>query len=265
MSTRTMPNDWSARQYLKFEDERTRPPRDLLAQVPLRRARRVFDLGCGPGNSTELLIERFPQAEVIGLDSSPDMLRAGARALAEGKVRRRPTYALEAACGDRSIVRQCRVPVGAGSSQQCWGGCCEALPAGGVLAVQMPDNTGEPCLALMREVAQQGPWAATLAESQCTRGPNCRRPETITICCARFAPTSTSGTRVYNHVMAGPAGDRRMVQGLGAAALPVGARWREREAAFSPPIARRSRAPIRRASTARCCCGFRALFIVATR
>jgi len=60
---------WSARQYTSFEAERTRPVRDLLAGVPAGVVRRAVDLGCGPGNSTELLAAAFPTAMVTGLDS----------------------------------------------------------------------------------------------------------------------------------------------------------------------------------------------------
>lgn len=72
---------WSAEQYTTFEDERTRPVRDLLSAVPGRDVRRAIDFGCGPGTSTEFLVERFPDAEISGLDSSADMIAAARKRL----------------------------------------------------------------------------------------------------------------------------------------------------------------------------------------
>jgi len=197
-----MPDDWSARQYLKFEDERTRPPRDLLAQVPLREPRRVVDLGCGPGNSTELLIERYPSAEVIGLDSSPDMLRQARERLPRGTFVQADlaTWSPEQRTDllFANAVFQW-VPEHPAVLQRL----LRALPEGGVLAVQMPDNTDEPALALMREVGSKGPWAASLAAA------NAARDDLPTVGayydllkpgCAHVDIWHT----VYNHVMAGP-------------------------------------------------------------
>ena len=74
-----MPN-WDADQYLKFKAERTRPARDL-ANAVLLHPRTVLDAGCGPGNSTAVLAERWPDAALTGLDSSPDMLRQAQKIL----------------------------------------------------------------------------------------------------------------------------------------------------------------------------------------
>jgi trans-aconitate 2-methyltransferase len=199
-----MTEDWSARQYLKFEDERTRPPRDLLAQVPLPEPRRVIDLGCGPGNSTELLIERYPRAEVIGLDSSPDMLRQARERLPKRTFAQADLASWNPQ--DRTDLLFANavfqwVPDHPAVLQRL----LRALPEGGVLAVQMPDNTNEPALLLMEEVASSGPWAATLAAANAARNDlpspggyyDLLRPH-----CSHLDIWHT----VYNHVMAGPEG-----------------------------------------------------------
>ncbi len=196
--------DWSAKQYLKFEDERTRPPRDLLAQVPLDNPGRVVDLGCGPANSTELLIERFPGAHVTGLDSSPDMLRQARERLP------RCTFV----AGDLATwMPEPGTDLLFGNAVFQWvpdhpnvlARLLRSLPAGGVLAVQMPDNTNEPALLLMEQVAAAGPWAAAIAQANAARN-DLPRPEDyydlLRPLCSRIDIWHTH----YNHIIANHAG-----------------------------------------------------------
>src|SRR6202171_2028403 len=167
--------DWSANQYLKFEDERTRPPRDLVAQIPLARAQRVFDLGCGPGNSTELLVARYPDAEVIGLDSWSDMLAQARERLPKcafiqaDLVSWTPPERTDLLFANASFQW---LP----DHQAVLRRMLQALPPGGVLAVQMPDNMDEPALALMSQGAGRGPWAGNPALATAAREP-LPRPE----------------------------------------------------------------------------------------
>ncbi len=196
--------DWSAGQYLKFEDERTRPPRDLLAQVPLVQARRVVDLGCGPGNSTELLIERFPDAEVVGLDSSPDMLRK-ARERLPGLSFVAADIATWTPDAGTDLLFANAVIQWLPDHTRVLRRLLEALAPGGVLAVQMPDNTREPALVFQREVGESGPWADNPEVRAAARG-DLPTPEAyydlLNPVCARLDIWHS----VYNHVMAGPQG-----------------------------------------------------------
>lgn len=66
---------WNAAAYLNFADHRTRPAYELIARIPLEAPRLIYDLGCGPGNSTHALAERWPGARLIGVDSSKEMLQ----------------------------------------------------------------------------------------------------------------------------------------------------------------------------------------------
>lgn len=163
-------SDWQPSRYLTFADERTRPARDLLAQVPLRQARRIYDLGCGPGNSTALLVAEFPGAVITGIDNSPAMLETARKAcptacfeacdLAHWEPEGEPDLLFSNAAF-QWVPHHLRVLERLGAN----------LPDGGVLAVQMPDNMLEPSHRLMQVVAEQGPWAAKLADAAQARDP----------------------------------------------------------------------------------------------
>ena len=72
-------SDWNPSLYLQYGAERTRPAAELLARVPLDAVTTVIDLGCGPGNSTALLKQRWPSAHITGVDNSPAMLEEARR------------------------------------------------------------------------------------------------------------------------------------------------------------------------------------------
>jgi trans-aconitate 2-methyltransferase len=162
--------NWSAAQYVTFEDERTRPVRDLLAALPAIEARSAIDLGCGPGNSTEVLAARFPNAAVRGLDSSPDMIGAARRRLPEVQ------FAIGGIegwndTGPFDVILANAVLHWLPNHARLLPALVGRLASGGGLAIQMPDNLDVPAHQLMREIAADGPWAPTLAAASASRTP----------------------------------------------------------------------------------------------
>jgi len=67
-------SDWNSAQYLKFENERTQPSIDLVNRIPVKNPKMILDVGCGPGNSTQVLGNKFPDACILGIDSSENMV-----------------------------------------------------------------------------------------------------------------------------------------------------------------------------------------------
>ncbi|WP_313618344.1 trans-aconitate 2-methyltransferase [Agrobacterium sp.] len=161
---------WSATQYLRFENERTRPASDLLAQVPLESVMAGYDLGCGPGNSTELLTSRYGLNVITGVDSDDDMLEKARDRLPNTEFLQAnlASWKPEAAADllYANAVFQW-VPDHVSVLEKLM----DHLRPGGVLAVQMPDNLSEPTHVSMEETGAAGPWAAAFAGGRLRRTP----------------------------------------------------------------------------------------------
>lgn len=205
--------DWSPAQYLKFADERTRAARDLLAQVPLQKARLVFDLGCGPGNSTELLVSAYPAARVVGVDNSPAML-AKARALLPQCEFVEADLSSWAALPETDLLFSNATFQWVPGHVKVLQRLLAAMKPGAVLAVQMPDNLGEPSHVGMIGAGQDAPYADQLRSAAAARDvlPD---PEeyyaALKPLCSRFDVWHT----VYNHPLDGVAGIIEWLKGTG--------------------------------------------------
>jgi len=161
-------SDWNPTLYSRFEQERTRPAAELLARVALQGARRVVDLGCGPGNSTELLAARYPSAQIVGIDTSEAMLTAARKRLPSvvfeqcDIARWQPPAPVDLAFANAALQW---VP----GHEQLLPRLLAAIAPGGALAVQVPDNLDEPSHALMREVIQDARFVGFARDAAAAR------------------------------------------------------------------------------------------------
>ena len=157
-------SDWRPEQYLKFAAERTQPCRDLVSRIAIPNPRRVIDLGCGPGNSSEVLAARWPEAELTGLDSSAQMI-AKARGAHPAWCWLSGDIAEWTNGQDSFDVVFCNAAMQwVPDHQDAFPRLLARVAPGGALAVQMPANFEAEAHTLMRAVASHFPAARSVRE-----------------------------------------------------------------------------------------------------
>lgn len=156
--------DWDPNLYLKFSDQRARPAADLIAQIRLENPQRIIDLGCGTGNSTEQLHHRWPEAELSGVDNSPDMLKTARQ--------NHPDWNwIESAIenwrpnGTYDLVFSNAALHWIADHATLFPRLLSYVAPGGALAVQMPYNFQSPAHQGMKKVAQDPRWQGALQDA----------------------------------------------------------------------------------------------------
>lgn len=156
--------DWNSELYLKFVNERTLPAIDLIRHIAIDEPHAILDVGCGPGYSTHLLAQRFPQADILGIDNSCNMIEQAKKA--------HPSLSF-ALCDAGTQLET----LPAGYDIVFSNACLQWIPnhpallqtmmgrlrKGGILAVQIPEIYEEPIHRILVAVAASPRWAATFS------------------------------------------------------------------------------------------------------
>jgi trans-aconitate 2-methyltransferase len=258
--TSTPTNDWDPALYLTFTDQRLRPALDLMARVPLADAATIYDLGCGPGNVTRLLVERWPRARVTGVDASPEML-AKARAIA-GIAWQHADLARWRAETPADLVYTNAALHWLDDHAVLFPHLVDQLRPGGVLAVQMPRQHLNPTHRILFELAREPRWAGA-PEAGIREFPVADPGQYYAWLTASCDPLDIWEVE-YLHVLEG---DNAVLQWvMGSVARPVLDKLaQEHHAAFLAEYGARLSAAYPRRADGKTLLPFRRLFVVAQR
>jgi trans-aconitate 2-methyltransferase len=204
---------WDPITYLEFADERSRPFVDLLSRVPAGEPTAVVDLGCGPGQLTALLADRWPKAEIVGLDSSPEMIMQAAR-FAGPQLRFqlqdlrdwRPETAVDVIISNATLQWVPR-------HRDLLPSLISSLTPDGWLAFQVPGNFDEPSHRLLRELSADPRYAPLLTE---VAWPAAADAASYLDDLADLGCSVDAWETTYLHVLSGPDPVFRWISGTGA-------------------------------------------------
>jgi trans-aconitate 2-methyltransferase len=151
--------DWNSERYLKFEDERTQPAIDLANRIRTHDPKKIVDLGCGPGNSTQVLADRFPNAHIVGVDNSANMISAAIKKYPHLEFKMCDIgQDLSALGNDYDIAFSNAVLQWVPNHKQLLPNLLGLLNQGGVLAVQVPLQSSQPIHKIIAEVSARAKW-----------------------------------------------------------------------------------------------------------
>ena len=148
---------WNPQQYLKFSGHRLRPAVDLLMRIPDFEVKTVADLGAGAGNVTRLIKQRWPDATVVGVEGSAEMVAAGRKAAPDVEWLQQDLGAWRPA-SKYDVIYSNAALHWLPDHEKLFPALMENVAAGGILAVQMPRNFEAPSHLLIAETALNGPW-----------------------------------------------------------------------------------------------------------
>lgn len=202
--TRTTDAAWDPRQYAVFAGHRGRPFADLLARVEATEPPLVVDLGCGPGELTLGLAERWPAARVVGVDSSAEMLTQARERDVDGRVE----WVLASAedwdpsghGGPIDVLVTNATLQWVPSHLRLIPSWLDGLAPGGTFAMQVPSNFDAPSHRLMREVAERHPRASDLRPGL-DRAQAVALPETYAALLLDRTPDVDVWQTTYEHVL----------------------------------------------------------------